>query len=108
MVRSYELLPIGLPTWEFGNLKNHLVYAIGSTFDIALRLSFPVMISMLTVYVIMAVISRTAPQMNLFFNVSFIVNLATGFMLVAITFPQMLMQVKRFSERLLSFGYGVF
>ncbi len=107
LVRSYELIPIGLPTWDMPHLGHRFVDFLGREFEVAIRLSLPVLVLMLVLQLVMAIVSRTAPQMNLFFNVAFMVNIASGLLLVAITFPFFIGQFRQFAQKVLSFGYGL-
>ncbi|MBI4239305.1 MAG: flagellar biosynthetic protein FliR [Deltaproteobacteria bacterium] len=107
VVRSFQVLPPALPSWDGGKLGEQLTQFLSIAFGLALRVALPVLVTMLLINLLMGVISRTAPQMNLFFNVSFIVTIVTGLLLVALTFPRLLLMVRGFNERMLAHGYGL-
>lgn len=108
LIKSYELIPLGLPEWKMGTLFKNLVYFLSSSFEIALRLSLPIMVSMLTIHFILGIIGRTAPQMNLFFNIAFIVNVFVGLILVIIMMPLVFPFIQNLFERMRSHGFGLF
>ncbi len=107
LVKSFEIFPIGLPDFNLAGMGANLVSFIQKAFELALRLSMPVMIVMLLIHVIMGIISKTAPQMNLFFNISFIVNVVTGLILVMLFFPKLIESTNVMNLFLKVHGYGL-
>ncbi len=107
LIKSFEVIPIGLPSWEFASMGKNLLYFVVTTFEIAIRLSMPVLAVMIIIHFVMGVISKTAPQMNLFFNVSFIVNFAAGLTLVALSLPSLMTALRQMADSLTQRGYGI-
>lgn len=107
LVRSYDLVPMGLPVWDMGGVVARMSVFLKDAFDLALRLSFPIMAAMLTMHLVLGIVSRTAPQMNLFFNVAFVVNIATGLLLLTLMYPQMFPSVRQYAAGLFQKGYGL-
>lgn len=107
LVKSYQVVPIGPESLDIGHMVGRLVGFLKVAFEMALRIALPVIITMLTVHVMMGVISRTAPQMNLFFNVAFVVNIAAGLMLVWLTYPRLIVHIQRVADSMLRKGYGL-
>ncbi len=105
LIRSYEKIPIGFPDWDFSKMIQNIVFSLKEAFEVSLRLSFPILFAMLTIHVIQAVIARTAPQMNLFFNVTFMVNIVAGLFLLSLQWPQIFSEVDRFARGLAKTGY---
>ncbi|GEM_PF-6191681 len=107
VVRSYDIMPIGVPDWNMGDIMHRLLQFVSITFEMALRLAVPVMVGMLVMHVVLGVVSRTAPQMNLFFNVSFIVSLVSGLLLLVLILPQMLSRFLNMGRMVAAHGYGL-
>lgn len=107
LVKSYELLPIGLPDWNLAPFHKSVLGFLRSSFELSIRLAFPVLAAMLIIHVVMGIISRTAPQMNLFFNAAFALNIVAGLVLAALSFPEMMTQVQTYSRRMAAHGYGL-
>lgn len=107
LVRSYEVIPIGVPDWNFGLNIERLVSFLGMSFSVALRLSMPVMAVMLILHFVMGIMGKAAPQMNLFFNVAFIINVATGILLVALLIPTLFPEITRQTRAMSLQGYGL-
>lgn len=107
LIKSYEVIPISLPEWKTGMMATRLISFLSDSFQIGVRLALPVIVSMLTMHSIMGIIGRTAPQMNLFFNIAFIVNIFIGLMLMLVVFPHIFNEVVRMGEKLFRYGYGL-
>lgn len=107
LIKSYEVIPFGMPSWDFGITIDRLTGFLSECFVLAIRISMPIMIAMLTMHIIMGVISKTAPQMNLFFNVAFVINIATGLILLAMMLPRIFTILDQFSNSLMKKGFGL-
>lgn len=108
LVRSYQIFPVGLPTFDYGNMALNLAKFLGHAFDIALRIAMPVLSSLLVIHFIMAMISKTAPQMNLFFNLAITLNIVVGLLLIVVTFPRMFPFIRSFEGEIIKSGLGMF
>lgn len=91
LVDSFRLVPLTselLHTSEFKNMS----LIISEIVSIGLRLSAPVMISILVVNVVLGIVGKTVPQMNVLVT-SFPINILIGFTILILTLPLMMDQV---------------
>lgn len=86
LVKTYETIPPGASLFSFSSLIPALMQLFTSIFLLALRLGLPIVAVILLMNVTVGIVTMTAPQMNFYFNVSFIVNIMIGMMLVALGF----------------------
>lgn len=107
LYKSFTLLPVGPFDLNMGRMIENLVYFFRTVFESAIRLALPIMMAMLTIHFVLAIISRAAPQMNLFFNVAFIVNILIGFLLVALIMPRYFPAIQQVEEMLIGRGLGI-
>ncbi len=63
---SFELIPIGNTSIDTGILYETMIHYLVSYFVIAVRISLPVQISIMLLNVVLGVLAKTAPQMNMF------------------------------------------
>ncbi len=85
IVDSFERIPIAM-TGGFLPMPQHLVAQAGQLFVIALSLSMPVIAILLIANLGLGVMSRLAPQLNIF-AVSFPLTLVTGMATLLFTLP---------------------
>ena len=83
-VGSFQTLPVGAAlgadaTWQ-------LLSWAGMMFRGALAIALPALAAMLTVNLLMGVMTRAAPQMNIF-SVGFPLTMSMGFVAIALTLP---------------------
>ena len=83
LCRSYETIPVGLPFFSVAEFVPPLVRFFNSIFLLGLRLGLPVVSVILLFNLMVGIITMTAPQMNFYFNISFIVNMGIGLLIVA-------------------------
>lgn len=89
MFESFILLPVGMPIrlrsmgWEIAGLGTLF-------FELSLRLAAPVIATALMIYLILAVINRVAPQMNLFV-IGFAVIIPAGLVVLFWEAPELMM-----------------
>lgn len=62
---SFKLVPVTGVTFQ-SNLTELIVNMVGGTFTIAMKISFPVLLSLLLTDVALGILARTMPQMNIF------------------------------------------
>ncbi len=84
MVSSFTLLPVGQslgpePVWMLVSWAAIVFYG-------ALAIALPALAAMLTVNMVMGVITRAAPQLNLF-SVGFPITMTVGFVAIMLTLP---------------------
>lgn len=63
---SFELIPLGNVLIDSGKLYDTMISYMTNYFVIALRISIPVLIVIMLLNVILGVLAKTAPQMNMF------------------------------------------
>ena len=63
---SFQLIPLGKVTIDAGTLYDTMIQYIAEYFIISVRIALPVMISTMLLNVVLGVLAKTAPQMNMF------------------------------------------
>jgi flagellar biosynthetic protein FliR len=63
---SFELIPLGNVTIDSGSLYDTMISYMTTYFTLALRISFPILIVIMLLNVVLGVLAKTAPQMNMF------------------------------------------
>jgi len=84
-VKSYEWLPLGSPM-PGGSLLAMALSFIGKMFVIALKISSPIVISMLIANIVLGFVYKAAPQINIFF-LSTPIYFALGFLIMILSLP---------------------
>lgn len=85
LAESFRLAPIG-PEALWGNRWTGLVAWGGELFRIGLHLALPVLAAMLAVNIALGVLTRAAPQLNLF-SIGFPISLIAGLAMLALLLP---------------------
>lgn len=85
LVKSFELFPVGLQPWP-ENLPGHVMNWISHIFSGALLLALPSVATILLVNIAFGVMTRTAPQINVF-SVGFPITIIVGFIMILISLP---------------------
>lgn len=83
---SFELIPIGNVKLDSGLLYDTMIQYMANYFIIALRISLPIMISIMLLNLILGVLAKTAPQMNMFV-IGIQLKIICGFMILMVTLP---------------------
>lgn len=104
LARSFEVLPpgAGVDPGAFWDLPARAGWALGAGALIAL----PAVTAMLLVNLAFGVMTRTAPQLNLF-AVGFPITLMMGFVVILLTLPGVLLQVETTIARAAAFALGL-
>ena len=84
MHSSFALMPVGTPLG--GDSIWVLLTWAANIFYGALAIALPALAAMLTVNILMGVITRAAPQLNIF-SVGFPITMAVGFLSIMLTLP---------------------
>lgn len=63
---SFEMIPVGQVVIDTGALYDTMVEYIAGYFMIAIRIALPVMISIMLLNMVLGILAKTAPQMNMF------------------------------------------
>lgn len=87
LVESFDTLPVG--TWAALDSWKTLALAGSNIFAWGLLLSLPVLAALMLTNIALAVLTRAAPQLNIF-AVGFPVTLAIGFIVLALSLPYFL------------------
>jgi flagellar biosynthetic protein FliR len=83
IVDSFTVIPLG--SWKMSEALLHfLVKATTDVFILGIRLAAPVMVALLLTTVVLGIMARAFPQMNVFM-VSFPLNIGLGFMVLGMT-----------------------
>lgn len=86
LARTYESIPVGMPFFSLAEFIPGMLKLFTTVFLLALRLGLPIIAIILLLNITIGIVTMTAPQMNFYFNVSFIVNIIIGMSLVALGF----------------------
>ncbi len=66
LIYSYEILPVGFNIFINKNIVNYLIKTFTEIFILAFQLSAPILISIFLANIILAILARVMPQMNVF------------------------------------------
>lgn len=83
---SFTLIPIGNIKLDSGSMYDMMVQYMLDYFVIALRISLPVMIAIMLLNVVLGVLAKTAPQMNMFV-IGIQLKIFVGFSVLLLTIP---------------------
>ncbi|WP_127580638.1 flagellar biosynthetic protein FliR [Paenibacillus koleovorans] len=92
LVRSYEIVPLGQGIFEAiatGAPNDHMIRSFASMFALALQLSAPLVVCLFMTDVGLGILSKTAPQFNIFV-VGVPIKIMVGFLLLLLVIPGML------------------
>lgn len=83
---SFTLIPLGDVKVDTGALFDTMIQYMTDYFVIALRISLPVLIAIMLLNIVLGVLAKTAPQMNMFV-VGIQLKIFVGFAVLVITLP---------------------
>ncbi len=84
---SFSILPLGFQLTSFGWIP-FVVKLFGSIFVIAIKVNAPIFLVLFLIQLVMAIIARVVPQMNIFM-VGFPIQIAVGFFLLFVSVKAM-------------------
>ncbi len=95
LAESFHTLPIGsmMPAKEFYELAR----LGGSIFAYGLQISLPLLAALLTANIALGILTRAAPQLNLF-AIGFPITLAMGFLVLALSMPHFIPLMDRLAQ----------
>lgn len=95
LAESFHTLPIGgmMPAKGFYEVANWG----GSIFAFGLQISLPLLAALLTANIALGILTRAAPQLNLF-AIGFPITLAIGFLVLALSMPHFVPLLDRFTQ----------
>lgn len=85
LFQSFEVVPLSQMTLKFGGLGEFAIWC-QALFEIALRVSAPVVSAVFLVNLGMGILGRAVPQINVFVT-SFQVTIMVGFLVIMISLP---------------------
>lgn len=96
MSQSFSSMPISLTYEGINAIK---IAKLGSEmFSIGLLLSLPCVATLLIINMALGILTRTAPQLNLF-GIGFPVTLSLGFLILALALPSMLQPIEQLIQQ---------
>ena len=81
---SFVLIPVGTVVIDVGTLYDVMLRYISTYFVIALRICLPILITTIITSVVLGVLAKTAPQMNMF-SVGIQIKIFVGFAVLFVT-----------------------
>ncbi len=99
LAESFHTLPIGsmMPAKGFHDVASWG----GSIFAYGLQISLPLLAGLLTANIALGILTRAAPQLNLF-AIGFPITLSIGFLVLALSIPHLTQLLDRFTQEGLS------
>ncbi|QQR81135.1 MAG: flagellar biosynthetic protein FliR [Deltaproteobacteria bacterium] len=64
--KSYQHIPMGPMDWNFSAFFGRMMLFLKVATEMGIRMSFPIMIAMLVFHIIMGIVAKAAPQLNIF------------------------------------------
>ena len=104
MAESFQTLPIG-ETISSGGFYRVAGWG-GSIFAYALQISLPIVAALLTTNIALGILTRAAPQLNLF-AIGFPITLAIGFFVLVLSMPYLIPLLDRFIQEALGTMVGI-
>jgi flagellar biosynthetic protein FliR len=98
--KSFEIIPLYGVSVPTGKLAVFLTQQTGALFVVAFKLSAPIFVTLMITQVALAVVSRTVPQINVFF-VGIPLNIAVAFITAIIVLPNLITLFKGIMDRLI-------
>jgi flagellar biosynthetic protein FliR len=86
IAQTYRVLPVGGGVQFSSNFYGYIFGIAGDMFSIALKLALPILGSLLIAQLVLGIIARTVPQMNIFM-VALPMNIGLGLGLVMVIVP---------------------
>jgi flagellar biosynthetic protein FliR len=85
LVDSYQYIPIG-KFYISEATAYQLISILGKTFSLGFRIAAPIVVTMLLIDILLGVLSRTIPQMNVFV-VGMPLKIVVGLLIIAVSLP---------------------
>ncbi len=84
LAESFTVLPVGVMVTS--NMLWHVVHWSGILFTGALQVALPALAALLTVNLILGIMTRSAPQLNIF-SIGLPITMMVGFIIILLTLP---------------------
>ncbi|MHB9027357.1 MAG: flagellar biosynthetic protein FliR [Candidatus Latescibacterota bacterium] len=98
LLRSFERVPLGGAVFS-PELSGFLVNLTAMVFVLAIKLSAPVIITLLILNAVLGILSRTVPQMNVFI-VGFPLSIGVGIAMIGVSLPVFKMLIEKMTANL--------
>ncbi len=85
LVDSFSTMPVAVGPMQ-GNIADQVVHWAGRVFSAGLQLSLPIVAALLVTNMALGILTRAAPQLNLF-GIGFPITLTVGFAMIGLTLP---------------------
>lgn len=96
LVDSFRLVPVSADLMKTGQIKDIALF-VQQIVEIGLKFAAPVIVAILVINLVLGVIGKTVPQMNVLVT-SFPINILVGFVILSLTLPLMVDQMGDFLE----------
>jgi flagellar biosynthetic protein FliR len=96
LVDSFTTLPISATPFEGDRLKQAVAWG-GRIFSSGLQLSLPLITALLITNLALGILTRAAPQLNIF-GIGFPITIGAGFVMIALSLPYMTTPLLRLME----------
>jgi len=96
LAKSFDLIPLGTAHLS-ASLFEKIMGQASDMFVIAVKIGAPVMISLLILKMVLGVLAKTVPQMNVFI-VAFPIQIAVGLLILALSLPSIAYLIKALFE----------
>jgi flagellar biosynthesis protein FliR len=98
--KSFLIIPLAHVHFPSGPLSSVVIAAVGNIFILGFKFAAPIFITLLLTQIALAIVSRTVPQINVFF-VGIPLNIAIGFSVAIIALPGLSIMFKRMIDLML-------
>jgi flagellar biosynthetic protein FliR len=100
IIKSFQLIPLLGVSVPADRIAMHLSQMTASIFEVAFRLSSPVFVVLFISTIMLGVIARTVPQINVFF-VGLPMKISVGIITIAITLPVLVNMFRGMIDRMM-------
>jgi len=97
LVESFDTLPIGADIASRPGIWFHVVTAASVIFSSGVQLALPIIAALLVTNIALAILTRAAPQLNLF-GIGFPITMTVGFVMVYIVIPYLAAPLQKLFE----------
>jgi flagellar biosynthetic protein FliR len=97
LVESFKIIPIGADVTTGLSFQKIALWG-GEIFSIGMRLSLPIVAALLITNISLGILTRAAPQLNLF-GIGFPVTITVGFLMVMLILPYLGLPIENLFQR---------
>ena len=97
LVESFSAIPIGVGIPHHASLWMHIAGTGSIIFSSGVQLALPIIAALLVTNIALGILTRAAPQLNLF-GIGFPITMSAGFIMLCLTLPYMAPPVKKILE----------